>query len=96
MSRYPSSDIDLAFVAPDSVPAGAIRDTIAASARELLAGVRLFDVFRSDALEPGTRSLAFTLRLQAPDRTLTDDDVATMRSRVIAAVESAHGATLRT
>ena len=39
---------------------------------------------------------SFTLRLQAPDRTLTDDDVATMRSRVIAAVEAAHGATLRT
>ena len=96
VSRYPSSDIDLAFVADDSVPAGALRDTIAASARELLSDVRLFDVFRSDALEPGTRSLAFTLRLQAPDRTLTDDDVATMRSRVIAAVEAAHGATLRT
>jgi len=96
VSRYPSSDIDLAFVAPDSVPAGAIRDTIAASARELLAGVRLFDVFHSDALAPGTRSLAFTLRLQAADRTLTDEDVATMRARVIDAVETAHGATLRT
>ncbi len=82
-------------MAPDAVPAGAIRDTIATSARDLLADVRLFDVFRSDALEPGTRSLAFTLRLQAADRTLTDDDVATMRARVIAAVESAHGAALR-
>ncbi|MGZ4693611.1 MAG: phenylalanine--tRNA ligase subunit beta-related protein, partial [Acidimicrobiales bacterium] len=96
VSRYPSSDIDLAFVAPDTVPAGAIRDTIASSAGELLAGVRLFDVFRSDALAPGTRSLAFTLRLQATDRTLTDDDVAAVRTRVIDAVESTHGATLRT
>ena len=96
VSRYPSSDVDLAFVAPDSVTAGAIRDTIEASARDLLAGVRLFDVFRSDAMAPGTRSLAFTLRLQAPDRTLTDDDVASMRARVIDAVEQTHGATLRT
>ena len=53
-------------------------------------------MFRSDALAPGTRSLAFTLRLQAADRTLTDEDVATMRARVIDAVETAHGATLRT
>ena len=96
VSRYPSSDIDLAFIVPDAVAAGAIRDTIAGSARELLAGVRLFDVFRSDSMDPGTRSLAFTLRLQAPDRTLTDDDVAAMRARVIDAVEAAHGATLRT
>jgi phenylalanyl-tRNA synthetase beta chain len=95
VSRYPSSDIDLAFVVDEDVAAGAVRDTITAGAGELLSSVRLFDVFRSDALAPGTRSLAFTLRLQAADRTLTEDDVAEVRSRVIAAVESAHGATLR-
>ena len=95
VSRYPSSDIDLAFVVPDEVPAAAVRATITASAGDLLTSVRLFDVFRSDGLGADGRSLAFTLRLQASDRTLTDDEVAAVRARVIAAVESAHGATLR-
>ncbi|HVN51568.1 MAG TPA: hypothetical protein VMT43_09055, partial [Acidimicrobiales bacterium] len=93
--RYPSSDIDLAFVVADEIPAAAVRSTIVDSAGPLLASLRLFDVFRSDALPPGTRSLAFTLRLQAHDRTLTDAEVGELRSRVIGVVESAHDATLR-
>jgi len=96
VSRYPSSDIDLAFVVGDAVPASAVRDTIRVAAGDLLASVALFDVFRSEALPPSTRSLAFTLRLQAADRTLTDDDVAALRTRVIETVESAHEATIRT
>jgi phenylalanyl-tRNA synthetase beta chain len=95
VSRFPSSDIDLAFVVNESVPAASVRETIRVSAGALLASVRLFDVFRSETLPPDTRSLAFALRLQAPDRTLTDDDVGEVRTRVITAVESAHAATLR-
>jgi phenylalanyl-tRNA synthetase beta chain len=95
VSRYPSSYIDLAFVVPDEVPAGAVRATITRAATPLLASLRLFDVFRSDALPPATRSLAFTLRLQAADRTLTDDEVGEVRRTVIGAVESAHAATIR-
>ena len=95
VSRYPSSDIDLAFVVAESVPAGDVRTAIAEAAGELLVGLRLFDVFRSESLPAGTRSLAFTLRFQAQDRTLTDDEIAGVRSTVIAAVESRFGATLR-
>ncbi len=94
-SRYPSSDIDLAFEVPDDVPAAAVRATIAEAAGPLLASSRLFDVFRSEALAAGTRSLAFSLRLQADDHTLTDDEVGQLRARVIEAVETAHAATLR-
>jgi phenylalanyl-tRNA synthetase beta chain len=95
VSRYPSSDIDLAFVVPDAVPAGDVRATVSAAAGDLLTDLRLFDVFRSDALPSATRSLAFALRLQADDHTLTDDEVGECRRAVIDAVASAHGATLR-
>ncbi len=95
VSRYPSSDIDLAFVVADAVPAGSVRSTVAEAAGSLLTSLRLFDVFRSDSLPADTRSLAFTLRLQADDRTLTDAEVGEVRAQVIEAVESAHGATLR-
>ena len=95
VSRYPSSDIDLAFVVGDDVAAGAVRATIVEAAGALLQDLHLFDVFRSPALGEGRRSLAFGLRLQADDRTLTDDEVAEVRARVIAAVSTTHHAELR-
>ncbi len=95
MSRFPSNDIDLAFVVDEAVPAGAVEATIRASAGDLLASVKLFDVFRGSSLGDGKRSLAYALRLQAADRTLKDGEVAEVRQQVIEAVESSHGASLR-
>jgi phenylalanyl-tRNA synthetase beta chain len=95
VSRYPSNDIDLAFVVDDQVPAAAVEATVAGAAGDLLASLRLFDVFRGGSLPDGTRSLAYALRLQATDRTLTDAEVAQVRQAVIDAASSAHGALLR-
>ncbi|MCU1430151.1 MAG: phenylalanyl-tRNA synthetase beta subunit [Actinomycetia bacterium] len=95
VSRFPASSVDLAFVIPDDLPAGAVAATLHAAAGELLEDIRLFDVFRSDAFGPGRRSVAFTVRFRAPDHTLTDDEVATLRRRCIDAVVGEHGAELR-
>ncbi|MEM9563246.1 MAG: phenylalanine--tRNA ligase subunit beta [Actinomycetota bacterium] len=92
---YPSSDIDLAFATPDQVAATDVARTIKKAGDGLIQWVRLFDVFRSEQLGQGQRSLAYQLRLQATDRTLTDDEVAAVRQRCIDAVEKAHGASLR-
>jgi phenylalanyl-tRNA synthetase beta chain len=62
---------------------------------DVLEDVRVFDDFRSEALGAGRRSLAFALRFRAPDRTLTDADVAGLRQRAIDAVAAAHDAQLR-
>ncbi|MGQ0520006.1 MAG: phenylalanine--tRNA ligase subunit beta [Actinomycetota bacterium] len=95
VSKLPSSDIDLAFVVEERVPADAVEGTIRRAAGALLVRLRLFDVYRSDRLGPGRRSLAYRLRLQPTERTLTDADVAEVRDRCIAAVASAHGGELR-
>jgi phenylalanyl-tRNA synthetase beta chain len=94
ISRFPSSDIDLAFEVPDDVSALDVEATLAA-AHELVWSVRLFDVYRGAPVAEGHRSLAYAVRLQAVDRTLTDAEVAEVRTGLIAAVESAHRATLR-
>ncbi len=94
VSRFPSSDIDLAFVAADDVPATAVRRAIAGGAGDLLADLELFDVYRGPGIDAGRRSLAFRLRLQASDHTLTDAEVAQVRERAIAAAEQL-GAVLR-
>jgi phenylalanyl-tRNA synthetase beta chain len=95
VSRFPSSDFDLAFVVADAVPASALERTLAEAAGPLLESLRLFDVYRGAPLGRGERSLAFRLRVSALDRTLTDSEVAEVRRRCISAVEAAHGARLR-
>jgi phenylalanyl-tRNA synthetase beta chain len=95
ISRYPSSDLDLAFEVDDTVPAADVARTIEEAGGALVVSCALFDVFRGAPVTVGRRSLAFRLRLQAPDRTLTDDDLTTLRQALITAVEAAHPATLR-
>jgi phenylalanyl-tRNA synthetase beta chain len=95
VSRYPSSDIDLAFVVDDVVPAAAVAATIHSAGGEDLEAVDLFDVFRSDAVGDQRRSLAYRIRFCAADRTLTDEEVGSLRAAIIDSVEATHGATLR-
>jgi phenylalanyl-tRNA synthetase beta chain len=95
VSIYPSSDVDLAFEVDDTVPASAVEAAIDRAAGEHLAALRLFDVYRGPGIAPGRRSLAFALRLDAPDHTLTDEEVAEVRRRCIEAVESTLPAALR-
>jgi phenylalanyl-tRNA synthetase beta chain len=95
VSRFPMSSIDLAFVVDDAVPAGDVLATLQETAGDLAEWVELFDVFRSDALGEGRVSLAFKISFRAPDRTLTDDEVAGLRQQLIDAVVGAHRAELR-
>ena len=95
VSRFPSSDIDLAFMVPDEVPAGRVEAPLAGAGGELLESVELFDVYRGESLGEGARSLAFRLRFCALDRTLTDEEIGALRATCITAVEQAHRAALR-
>ena len=95
VTRFPSSDLDLAFVVDEAIAAGAVLDTLRRAGGELVESVVLFDVYRGPAVPERSRSLAFRLRLSAFDRTLTDDEIGQVRARCIDAVEQAHGATLR-
>jgi phenylalanyl-tRNA synthetase beta chain len=95
VSRFPSSDIDLALVVDDHVPADLVADALGAAAGELLESVALFDVYRGPGIADGTRSLAFRLRFCSLDHTLTDDEVGVLRASCIAAAVERYGAVLR-
>lgn len=95
VSRYPSSEVDLALVVADAVPATDVARTLRKAGGRLLTSLRLFDVFRSEQLATGTRSLAYRLVFQALDRTLTDTEIAECRQACIDAVAKAHNAQLR-
>ena len=94
-SRYPSSDVDLAFVLDDATPAAAVEAALRRAAGDTLVSLHLFDVFRdAERLGADRRSVAWRLRLQAGDRTLTDAEVGDVRTACIAAANTT-GATLR-
>lgn len=95
VSRFPPSGIDLAFVVDESLPAARLEATLREAGGELLEELRLFDRFEGSELGEGRVSLAYRLRFRAPDRTLTDDEVAEMRQACIDAAASAHDAELR-
>jgi phenylalanyl-tRNA synthetase beta chain len=91
VSRFPSSDFDLAFVLSDVVPASLLARALRQGGGPLVVSVELFDVYRGTGVPDAARSLAYRLRVQAPDRTLTDAEVAAVRSSCIAAAEKVGG-----
>ncbi len=95
VSKFPSSDIDLAFVVPNDVPAASVQVTINKAGSDLLVDCRLFDTYRGESLGADVRSLTYSLRLQATDRTLTDDEVGQVRQSIIDAVAKNHNGQLR-
>ncbi|HVX21756.1 MAG TPA: phenylalanine--tRNA ligase subunit beta [Acidimicrobiales bacterium] len=94
VSRFPSSDVDLALVVDDGVPVDRVEGALADAGGDLLESVALFDVYRGDGVPAGRRSLAFRLRFCAADRTLTDQEVGELRLACIKAAEAV-GAELR-
>lgn len=95
ISPYPPITVDVALVAATSVPAADLADALADGGGELLEDVRLFDVYTGEQVGSGNRSLAFTLRFRADDRTLTSDEANSARDAAVAVAAERHGATLR-
>lgn len=96
ISSYPPVLLDVALVVPAETPARDVEQTLRDAAGPLLESVRLFDVYVDAArLGADRRSLAFALRLRAPDRTLTLDEATAARDAAVAAAVERHGAELR-
>ena len=91
--RYPAVEQDLAVVVDDGVAAGAMQSVIEGS--PLVAEVRVFDVYRGEQLPTGKKSVAFAIRYQAPDRTLTTDDANREQGRILRRLEREFGAEQR-
>ncbi|WP_159813660.1 phenylalanine--tRNA ligase subunit beta [Actinomyces sp. zg328] len=95
ISTFPAAKEDIALVVDESVTASQVEALIRATAKDLAEDVRLFDVFRGEQLGQGRKSLAFSLRLRAADRTLTAEDTAGLRKRIVKRAAKTLGAELR-
>ncbi|MFL5822471.1 MAG: phenylalanine--tRNA ligase subunit beta [Solirubrobacteraceae bacterium] len=87
VSSYPEVREDLAVVVGDEVTSAQVVEVVRRSGGELLAGVEVFDVYRdAERVGEGNVSLALRLSFRASDRTLTDEEVAADRQRIIEAL----------
>jgi phenylalanyl-tRNA synthetase beta chain len=92
---YPAVKQDLAFVVDESVPAGDLITAAREAAGPELRELRVFDVYRGEQVGEGKKSIALAAAFQSPERTLSDDDAAAIRERIVAALAERFGAVLR-
>ena len=94
-SSQPAVFEDLALIVDESIPAAQVAGLIRQTGGKLLVDLHLFDVYRGGQVPQGKKSLAYSLTFQAPDRTLTAEDTAKARQKIVARLERELGATLR-
>jgi phenylalanyl-tRNA synthetase beta chain len=95
LPRHPAVDRDIAVALPAARPAAAVEAVIREAAGPLLEAVALFDAYTGPPVPPGYRSLAYHLRLRAPDRTLTAEEAEEVVHRIRIALQEQGGAQLR-
>jgi phenylalanyl-tRNA synthetase beta chain len=95
VSTYPVAIQDVALVVPEQVPAAEVAEALREGAGDLLESLRLFDVYTGEQVAAGHRSLAYTLRFRASDRTLTVEEASAARDAAVAAATQRTGARLR-
>ena len=93
ISRFPPVVHDMALVVERALPAERLRVLI--EEHKLVRRAQIFDVYEGDRVPPEKKSLAFSVTYQAPDRTLTDDEVAKARRAILERLKREVGAELR-
>jgi phenylalanyl-tRNA synthetase beta chain len=94
-SPYPAVYRDLAFLLPKTVKAADVVAAIRASNRDVLKDLQVFDHYVGERIPADKQSLALSLTLQSPDKTLTDADITPVLNAAVAAVETKLQGTLR-
>lgn len=93
--RYPAIQRDLAVVVSKDVSARAVMAKIRELGGELLDSVDIFDVYTGKPIPEDRKSLAFALRYQSLERTLTDEEVTTLNKQILEGIEQEFGAESR-
>ena len=95
LTTYPPATQDLAFVIDADVPAARIVELVRTSGGKLVRQVSVFDVYEGEQVPEGRRSLAIRIVMRSPERTLIEKEIAGVREKVLAALQSELKATLR-
>jgi len=92
---FPALKQDLAFIVDEGVAAGDLIAAAREAAGPELRDLRVFDVYRGEQVGPGKKSIALAAAFQSPERTLSDEDAAAIRGRIVQTLAEQYGAELR-
>jgi phenylalanyl-tRNA synthetase beta chain len=92
---YPPVKQDLAFAVDETVAAGDLADAARDAAGPELREMTPFDVYRGEQLGAGRKSIAFRVEFRSSERTLTDEEAAGLRAKIVDALRERFGAELR-
>ena len=95
LAKYPAVERDIAVVVGEDVLAGDVEDVIKSAGGKLLCDIKLFDIYRGEQVEKGKKSMAYAVTLRADDRTLQDEEITKIMSKIIKSLEHRLGAALR-
>lgn len=95
LSKYPEVHRDLAIVVDETITSDKIQGLIRDNAGEYLTDLRIFDVYQGDAVAKNKKSIALGLTWQHPSRTLSDDEINTIISSCVNALQDKFNADLR-
>jgi phenylalanyl-tRNA synthetase beta chain len=91
VTSFPAVLQDIAVIVPEDVLAARLAEVVSAGGGELLTSLRVFDLYHGEQVGEGNKSLALRLEFRAPDRTLTDEEVAERRAAIERELESIGG-----
>ena len=92
---YPAVNQDIAVAVDEDVEVGALVDAAREAGAPLLRDALVFDTYRGEQVGEGRKSVAIHLAFQSPERTLTDEEAAELRGRIVDRLAEAFGAELR-
>ncbi len=95
LPRFPAITRDIAVVCDAAVPVGELTECIRKAEKNVLRGVKLFDVYTGVGIPEGKKSVAFSLTLRSDDGTLTDDHAEEAVRAVLDALRENFGAVIR-
>ncbi|MDP9844746.1 phenylalanine--tRNA ligase subunit beta [Streptosporangium lutulentum] len=95
ISAYPVASQDVALIVDADTPVAPVEAALREGAGELLESIRLFDVYTGAQVGEGKKSLAYSLRFRASDRTLTVEETTAARDAAVALAGERTGAQLR-
>lgn len=95
VSDFPPVFEDIAVTVDENITSEQIQALILQTGGKLLVSVKLFDIFRSESIGAGKKSLAYSLKYQSNEGTLSDADITKLRGKIIKRLEHELGAKLR-
>ena len=93
--KYPAVERDIAMLVDEDIEVAQIEKIIVRKGKKILEEVELFDVYRNDKLGNKKKSVAYSLKFRAKDRTLTDEEINKTMEEIITELEKSLGAELR-